>query len=42
MHISGLDLISKFTLFFVILALNHSKDVNGEPAAVFLVSPSLE
>lgn len=40
MHICGLDLISKFTLFFffVILALNHSKDLNGEPATVFLAS----
>lgn len=40
---SGFD-IKVYSLFFVvvILALNHSKDVNGEPATVFLVSPSLE
>lgn len=35
MHINGLVLISKFTLFLFILAMNHCRDLNGEPATVF-------
>lgn len=36
---SGFDIkVYSLFFFFVILALNHSKDLNGEPATVFLVS----